>query len=299
MNNTELMLLNIGISKHNGDWNWQDVESPFIRIFYAVEGTAQIIFQEHAYTVEPGNMYLIPPFTKHSYNCDGYYSHIYIHLYEKPSSQTGLFDLYDFPVDIKCSDLNKKIIQRLLDINPGCRLSGYDPKFYDNQSTLLKNIAQRTHIANHILFESRGILLQLLAAFISKATKKNEYADIRVTKALSYIRRNIDSSITINQLSCVCNLSDDHFIRLFKKETGLTPVTYIIKKKIEKAQLLLTISEIPIKDVALKLNFENISYFNKLFKSHTGMTPTQYINKNNLRQHCMPHAFENIALNNR
>ena len=100
-------------------------------------------------------------------------------------------------------------------------------------------------------------------------------------------------------MSCVWNLTDDHFIRLFKKETGLTPVTYIIKKKIEKAQLLLTISEIPIKDVALKLNFENISYFNKLFKSHTGMTPTQYINKNNLRQHCMPHAFENIALNNR
>ena len=80
----------------------------------------------------------------------------------------------------------------------------------------------------------------------------------------------------ISQLSGICNLTEDHFIRLFKKEMQCTPIQYINQKKIERAQLMLIVEKIPIKDIAYSLSFENISYFNRLFKQITHYTPTQY-----------------------
>lgn len=76
-------------------------------------------------------------------------------------------------------------------------------------------------------------------------------------------------------------LSKDHFIRLFKQETGSTPLKYIIQKKIEKAQLILVTEDISVKNLAYKLSFEDYSYFNRVFKKTTGITPKEY--KNTIR----------------
>jgi AraC-like DNA-binding protein len=55
-----------------------------------------------------------------------------------------------------------------------------------------------------------------------------------------------------------------------------TPTQYINQKKIERAQVMLIIDDLPIKEIAYNLSFDNISYFNKLFKSLTGLTPGEY-----------------------
>ena len=39
-----LLILNVGLAIHNADWNWKNVSSPFTRLYYIMEGTAQIIF---------------------------------------------------------------------------------------------------------------------------------------------------------------------------------------------------------------------------------------------------------------
>lgn len=46
-----------------------------------------------------------------------------------------------------------------------------------------------------------------------------------------------------------------------------TPLQYIVKKKIEKAQLLLITKDLAIKEIAYTLGYDNYSYFIKLFKS--------------------------------
>ena len=71
-------------------------------------------------------------------------------------------------------------------------------------------------------------------------------------------------------------MSNDHFIRLFKQELKTTPVSYINQKKVEKAQLMLLIKNMAIKDIAYALSFENVSYFNRIFKYYVGKTPKEY-----------------------
>ena len=55
-----------------------------------------------------------------------------------------------------------------------------------------------------------------------------------------------------------------------------TPLQYINQKKIEKAQLMLIISDKSIKDIAYELSFDNISYFYRLFRRLTGIPPSRY-----------------------
>ena len=71
-------------------------------------------------------------------------------------------------------------------------------------------------------------------------------------------------------------MSKDHFIRVFKKETGETPNVYITKLKLEKAELVLATSALSIKGVAQMLGYNDYSYFNRVFKQNTGVTPQQY-----------------------
>ncbi len=283
IDNLHLILLNIGGSIHNGDWNWKGISSPFTRLFYVREGCAKINLPNYTQELKPNRLYMIPPFTLHSYECDDYFSHVYIHIYEKQISHISLLEELNFPIEIKAGQTDLLLINRLLEINKGRELKQFDPKTYDNAPTLLQNIAEESHQPKYTVLETKGILLQLLSRFLKYATPKSEVSDERIIKVLNYIQKNICKQIKISQLSNTCNLTEDHFIRLFKKEMKCTPIKYINQKKIEKAQLMLVIENKSIKDIAYSLSFENISYFNRLFKQITQYTPTQYCEMLNVK----------------
>lgn len=279
MEDLQLILLNIGYSVHHGDWNWKGINSPFTRVYYVKEGNAKICFPGFTQDLKPHNLYMIPPFTLHSYECDDYFAHFYIHIYENPKGKTNVLEGFNFPTEINAKTLDLQLVNRLLEINPNRELKQYDPKTYDNQPTLLKNIAQQAQQAEYAVLETKGILSQLVSRFCKYAVPKWEVQDKRIKKTLNFIRKNINSPIKISQLAELSSLSDDHFIRLFKKETNCTPIQYINQKKIEKAQLMLVAENTSIKDIAYSLSFENISYFNKMFKQIAGYTPTEYLKK--------------------
>ena len=77
-----LMMLNVGHAQHNADWNWQDVSSPFIRIYYVTEGEALLHLPGHNVQLRPRHLYIIPAYTTHSYECHGLFTHYYLHVYE-------------------------------------------------------------------------------------------------------------------------------------------------------------------------------------------------------------------------
>ncbi|MDR1171033.1 MAG: AraC family transcriptional regulator [Bacteroidales bacterium] len=270
--NLHLVLLNTGHAEHNADWNWKGVNSPFARLYLVESGSAKVILPDGAFVLTPGHLYLIPAFTMHGYECDGIFNLYYTHIYE----EQGIFEQLIIPFEVEACPVDTLLVKRLLEINPGRELKRYDPDSYDNPPTFLRDIAKNAQQPLYSTVETNGILQQLFSRFLVQARSKPETADQRIVKTLRYIRENIDRLIGIRELSSLCFLTDDHYIRLFKKEMNCTPIRYINRKKIEKAQLLLIIDSQPIKDIAYRLSFDNISYFNRLFKRVTGVTPMQY-----------------------
>jgi AraC-like DNA-binding protein len=272
----EFILLNIGYAELNADWNWQQIHSPFARMYYVKDGGARTRIGATTYALKPHHLYLIPPFSLHDDECDGRFALFYIHFFEKTLYRESMFDTYDFPVEVEASTLDLSLLEALMQINPGRALKHNDPKLYDNPPTLSKYVAASNRMSLPVMMETQGILCQLVSRFFGRAALKSGDRDARIKKCLKFIHENTDKEILLSQLAGIACMSEGHFIRMFKKELRCTPVKYINLKKVEKAQLLLLTTGMPVRDIALELSVDNISYFNRLFKQHTGMAPGAY-----------------------
>lgn len=270
------LVLNVGLAVHNADWNWKNVNSPFTRLYYVTEGSAQIELPDGIYTLSPKHMYFIPAFTIHTNICKSNFVHYYLHIYEDHYSDNDWLDHWKFPVEIEATDLDLALFKRLCEINPHMTLQKSDPTTYDNNPTLMQNLIKNRQRAFCDKVESRGIVFQLLSRFFKQGQSKIEMEDNRIAKTVLYIRKHLNEAIELEKLAEISCLSKDHFIRLFKKELGTTPLQYINQKRIEKAQLLLITEELAVKEIAFQLAFDDYSYFNRLFKKTTGVTPQEY-----------------------
>lgn len=281
----QLFTLNVGFARHDGDWNWKNVQSPFARLYLVIEGTARVQLPTGVHDLVPGYLYFIPPFTVHSYFCDSLFSHYYIHIYERRDGGTGIIEEWKYPVSVKAEPYDIDLMKRLLYINPFLKLPASNPMVYDNHSTLINNIEMNLRRPFCDKVESRGIIFILMSRFLRGAQPRTEVSDNRIGMSLSYIRRHLDSNIELDTLADMACMSKDHFIRIFRHETGCTPKTYIIRRKMESAELLLVTTGAPIKQVAMQVGYDDCSYFNKVFKAFSGLTPVQYRE----RHHAMGH----------
>lgn len=93
---------------------------------------------------------------------------------------------------------------------------------------------------------------------------------------ITYINEYFADTISVNQLAERAGLSQYHFIRTFKKETGFTPHEYIVNTRLNTAKYLLKNSQLPIKDICYNTGFSCESVFCIAFKKNLGITPTEY-----------------------
>lgn len=152
------LVLNVGLAIHNGDWNWKNIISPFMRIYYVTSGEAQIILPSLTIKLKPDHLYFIPAFTKHTCVCNSNFSHYYIHIYEDNQETISLFENLEFPIEIKANELDLLIIKELCDMNPLMKLPQSDPSSYDNNPTLMENIIKNRKRDLFKKIESRGII---------------------------------------------------------------------------------------------------------------------------------------------
>jgi AraC family transcriptional regulator len=89
---------------------------------------------------------------------------------------------------------------------------------------------------------------------------------------------NIQRKITLPEMAELTNLSPNHFCRLFKSETGLPPLQYLTKLRMEKARHLLVTSFLNIKQIMAMTGYDARSRgnFGKQFRRYFGIIPTQY-----------------------
>lgn len=93
---------------------------------------------------------------------------------------------------------------------------------------------------------------------------------------IGYINSHFTEPFSVPQLAKQCALSESVYRRRFRQLTGLSPVQYINRLKIEKACQLLQSGDISHQQISEFLNFYSVSYFHRVFKSVTGQTPGEY-----------------------
>ena len=97
-----------------------------------------------------------------------------------------------------------------------------------------------------------------------------------VNKAVYYIEQNYRSDINLQGISDFVGLAPAYFSRLFKKETGLSFIDYVMQKRVEKAKNLLANTNMKIYEICQEVGYTDTRYFIKMFKGVTGMTPMQF-----------------------
>ena len=93
--------------------------------------------------------------------------------------------------------------------------------------------------------------------------------------AFQFISKNDISEVTVSKLAHACPLSPSGFRSLFKANTGISPIDYLLNLKIKKAKILLSDNNLSVAEVAHMLGFADLSYFSKFYKQHTGKTPSK------------------------
>lgn len=259
-------ILNIGFAQHDADRNWQNVVSPFTRIYLVTEGCAKLYLPNTVVELKAKHMYIVPAHTIHSYKCTGKFSHYYLHFYEGFKKETDIFDFYDFPVEIDSDKLDEAIFNNMCKLHPEAQLPASDPTTYDNMGKFIDYVNRYNGLSLAEKMELRGSILVLFSKFVNKAQAKVWTQDKRLAKVLTYIHNNIYEEINIDDLAAMACVTKSHFIRLFVKTIGISPLQYINKKKIDRAELLLITDNQPIKEIAYDLGYNDHSYFIRLLK---------------------------------
>ena len=117
-----------------------------------------------------------------------------------------------------------------------------------------------------------GILLE-----INRIRRNDGSGAIRIPEAYRKIRNFLDShymeELTLTDLAGRMHLAPAYFSRKYKEYFGLSPIDYIILRRLHDAVLSLQNPELSIQEVAESAGYRDCFYFSKLFKRHFGMAP--------------------------
>ena len=103
--------------------------------------------------------------------------------------------------------------------------------------------------------------------------------DQSLLSSIHFIRQNVYSSLTVDDVAQQLGYSRSHTSKLFHEELGFTPGEFIIRTKLEESKILLAHSDKSLSEIASLLTFANQSHFQRSFKKHYNITPLQYRKK--------------------
>ena len=117
-----------------------------------------------------------------------------------------------------------------------------------------------------------------LLPIIDKEINIGTIQDERINSIIKYIHKNIDRNITIEELSKICCVEENYFIRLFRKNMSVPPHKYIKSYRLKLAASYLE-RKYSAGEVAEKVGYSDISAFSHAFKKEYGIYPSEYTKK--------------------
>ncbi len=125
------------------------------------------------------------------------------------------------------------------------------------------------------------VLLHVLrhhgSRFRTDINAPHQQAEVRLFPVFERIEERLgDNTLSIHELARLVNVSDVRFRTLFRQVTGMCPVHYIQRRRIETARRLLIQSSHPVKEIAIRCGFQDPAFFHRVFRKTIGTTPQIY-----------------------
>jgi AraC family transcriptional regulator of arabinose operon len=139
---------------------------------------------------------------------------------------------------------------------------------------------------------SRVLKLEWERSISDGSPKQKELVNL----AKEYILNHYERNIGLRDICGYVFLSPSYFARIFKQETGQSPISFLIKTRIERAKELLAETEEKASDIALSVGFSNQQRFNETFKRLTGVTPLEYRKKTGWKNNVLERTGENAPV---
>lgn len=229
----------------------------YFELNYILENHVETLLEDDLFTADAGSTFLVPPFCMHDHYTDFGYTDIAILFSIEKKDNNGDMGIYKMLSD------------------------HFKPHPYSFRSDFLSLNAKQTSINYQANFLSYFLGLSDIWSKHEKTDnyKKRNASDI-ASCVNEYINTNYATNIHMQSLADSLHISARHLSRLYNQKYGLSIMDALKKTRIDNSKKLLLSTDLPIKDIARQVGYENESYFSNLFKKMVYVSPANFRNLN-------------------
>ncbi|WP_028552601.1 helix-turn-helix domain-containing protein [Paenibacillus sp. UNC451MF] len=268
-------LMTVGFSKPAKGSLHYERSFPLYDIIIVKKGAFYMTEENVSYEINENELLVLEPFRKH-------WGHLpspegtevyYLHLMHAPPLRTVSAD------DVQWTAVSPTPTYR--DLEPSKQMM-YLPKFgHIEMAKLFPILDQMLILKNRFSLENQLPLQALLSQFFVVLQKNlraqtNSRSQKLSEQIINYLYMTSDTPFRLDDLSKRFNFHIDYLSKCLKKHTGMTPLQYANRIKIERAKALLYNSDKPLKEIVSQVGFTDYNYFLRVFRQHTGISPAKY-----------------------
>ncbi len=250
--NLPIRVESIGITHPNPDYYIERKHSDYFIFEYILSGVGHIVCDGKEYTVNAGDMYILPYGSTHKYYAEKSdpFEKIWINVHGNIIKTV-----------MRAYSIDGKVVFK----NSGCKALFYE----------LFHIAENTSFNDDICYTVADIIFRMINKVAQSENTKSHVSSV-AKQAKIMLDDNLYGNITVDKIAETLVVSKAHIISEFKKYYGVTPYVYYIENKLNVAKDMLATSSMRISEIAETLGFCEQNYFSSLFKKKVGVSPDAY-----------------------
>ena len=260
-------LLYVSTSKYEGDWQSILHSHPFSELFYVINGQGAFLAEGSEFPVKQNDMVIINPHVQHTEKSLPGAPLNYIVLgieglsfsFGRLATARAGVSSQPTPDTVYKHNMSKTNVYSYLNI-------------------MLEEITEQQEDYEAVCQNLLEVLLIciLRSGSLSVVPDNSRLLNRECTQIKNYLDANYSDDITLDTLSALTHMNKYYLAHTFTKYMGLSPINYLLQKRIQEGKSLLESTSYSIAQISDLLGFSSQSYFSQAFRKATGMTPMQY-----------------------
>lgn len=235
---------------------------------YVQSGILRLRLNDTAYDLHGGDVVFIPGGVIHS---------------AEPTDCTYSCFLVNLPLLMKKSDACMEFANRIGD--GSIRVRTLLERGSDGFAALCRQMLAYEEQKNEgYPFFIKGVVFTFFGKIFGEGLYTEEPAERQTAEAMTgrmkaailYMEENYASPIRLAELAALSDMTPNYFCHCFRSVVGQSPLEYLIRYRLAKAQYALRTTDRSVTEIALDSGFNDISYFIRAFRTQYGTTPKRY-----------------------